>query len=163
MKKAITHLLLICCIAGVSCNPDKCCAPPVHSDFSATKNGTEWQVFDASGSIRQDTLTIVDTTVMPNHSELLRFKVKFNATGDYTLAADNIAYGYELQMDNPYVHYTLDNGYPNAFNLAFYDSAAGFVSGTFNIKLNKDPSNTDTRFPASVTFLNGSFNIHLSK
>lgn len=163
MKKAIILLVLICCMGGFSCIPEKCCAPPVHSEFTATKNGSGWQVFDASGSIRQDTLTIADTTVMPDHSELLRFQVKFTGTGDYTLTADNIVYGYVLQMDNPYVHYTLAPGYTNAFNLAFYDSAAGFVSGNFNIKLNKDPANTDTRYPASVTFLNGSFNIHLSK
>jgi hypothetical protein len=163
MKKAIIFLGLVCCITGFSCTPDKCCAPPVHSDFTATKNGSGWQVFDASGSIRQDTLIIADTTVMPDHSELIRFKVKFNGTGDYTVAADNIAYGYELQMDNPYVHYTLDSGYANSLKVTYYIADAGFISGTFNIKLNKDPANTDTRFPASVTFLNGSFNIHLSK
>jgi len=163
MRKVIVLMGLLCCMAGFSCIPEKCCAPPVLSGFSATKNGSEWQVFNATGRIRQDTLTLADTTIDPQHSEALVFKFKLNGVADYTLDATNVAYGYVLQMDNPYVHYTLDPGYANAFKLTFYDTAAGFVAGSFDIKLNKDPSNTDTRYPASVTFLNGAFNIHLSK
>jgi len=162
MRKAIVLLGFLCCIAGFSCSK-MCCAPPVVNGIEATKNGADWRAFNAKGDIKLDTLIIADTTVVPEHSEALKFILKFNGTGDYTLTADNIAYGYVLQMDNPYVHYTLDSSYSNSFSVMYYDSPAGFVSGTFNIKLNKDAANTDTRYPATVTFLNGSFNIHLSK
>lgn len=110
-----------------------------------------------------DTLIIADTAVNPQRSELLVFKLKFNGKGNYTLTPANVIYGYVPQMDNPYVYYSLDTSFANSFQVDYYDPSYGLMLGDFSIKLNKSASNTDNRYPQSVTFLNGSFRVQLSK
>jgi hypothetical protein len=122
-----------------------------------------WLQYNVKGSLRLDTLIIADTSVNPQQSELIRFKLKFNGTNSYSLTPANVVYGYVPQMDNPYVYYALDTTYANSFQVNFYDAPSGFIDGNFNIKLNKGAANTDSRYPKSVSFLGGSFQLQLSK
>ena len=164
MRKLIILLNISCCITCFSCTPDKCCYIPGPSNFiRATRNGSDWTIDNTVGRLKMDSLIIADTSVNPQRTELLAFKLKFTDTASYNLNNANIVYGYVPQMDNPYVYYTLDPNYPNTLKISFYDVKAGFVAGDFDIRLIKDPANTDERYPATVSFLNGSFSVHLSK
>jgi hypothetical protein len=163
MKKILYLLIGILCLSGISCGY-KCCDVPGPMNFiRAQKNGSAWEIDNSVGRIKLDSLILADTSVNPQRTELLAFKLKFNGADTYALGPANVVYAYVPGMDNPYAYYTLDAGYANTFTVTYYNAGAGFVGGTFDIKLDKDPSNTDPRYPASVSFLSGSFSIHLSK
>jgi hypothetical protein len=163
MRRIIAALGILCCIAGFSCSKI-CCDVPIPVDsMKATRNGSAWEIDNTVGRLQQDSLIVTDTSVNPQHTELIAFKLKFKGADTYTLDSSNVIYAYVPQMDNPYAYYTLDPGYANTFRITDYDVGGGFVYGTFNIKVNKDPSNSDPRYPATVSFLSGSFSVHLSK
>ncbi|HVV55585.1 MAG TPA: hypothetical protein VHC47_09685 [Mucilaginibacter sp.] len=163
MKKTACLIIMLACTALVSCNHNCCDLPTPVNTMKATKNGAAWELNYATGNMRQDTLILADTSVNPERTELILFKFKFDGTGNYKLSAGNLVYAYAHRMDNPYVYYTLNTAYNNSLKITGYDTGGGIVTGTFNIKLDKDPSNNDSRYPANLSFLNGVFNIHLSK
>jgi hypothetical protein len=163
MKK-ILFLIALSCLACFSCQPDKCCDVPGPQNYiKATRNDSDWSIENTVGRLKMDSLIVADTSVNPQRTELLAFKLKFSGTGTYSLTPDNLVYGYVPQMDNPYVYYTLDTSFANSLQVSYYDPAYGLVLGSFSIRVKKDPSNTDNRYPQTVTFLNGAFRVHLSK
>ena len=163
MRKLSYLPIVLCCLAWFSCRYNCCDVPTPPNMITATRDSAVWQLFNTQGSLRLDTLVIADTSVNPQRSELLVFKLKFNGTVNYTLTPANVVYAYVPQMDNPYVYYTLDTSFANAFQVSYYDAANGIMLGNFSIKVKKDPSNTDNRYPPSVSFLNGAFRVQLRK
>src|SRR6185312_2321528 len=153
MKKLSYLLITLGCLACFSCYPDKCCIiPEPQNRIMAMRDSMAWRQYNVKGTLHLDTLIIADTSVNPQQSESIQFKLKFNGTNGYALTPANVVYGYVPQMDNPYVYYTLDTTYNNSFSVFFYDAPSGIIDGTFNIKLNKKPANTDSRYPQSVSF-----------
>ena len=165
MKKAIILLGLICCMAGSSCYPDKCCYIPPRPENSivAIRNDFAWSVFNPLVKITLDTITISDNFADIVHSEMIAFKLKFRGTDNYTLLPANVIYEFAPATNVSALNYTLDPGFNNSFSVTNYDTSTGLITGMFNIRLNKDAANTDTRYPATISFLDGTFNIHLSK
>ncbi|MBS1530709.1 MAG: hypothetical protein JSU01_10400 [Bacteroidetes bacterium] len=163
MRNTIILLSFLCCMAFLSCNRYCCDLPEPVNLMKATRNGAAWEIQNTVGRLLQDSLILVDTSVTPQQTELIVFKLKFSGADSYTLTPANVEYAYVPQMDNPYVFYTLDPAFANIFKIVYYDTGSGMTSGTFSIKLNKDPANSDTRYPATVSFLNGSFRVQLSK
>ncbi len=66
-------------------------------------------------------------------------------------------------MDSPYFPYQLDSTYSNTFKITDYDVNAGIIVGTFDLRLLKNPANSDVRYPAIINFSSASFRLYLSK
>ena len=165
MKKALLLFGSVILIAGFSCQPDKCCymPPRPENSIAAVRNDFAWSVFNPVAKITLDTLTISDNFADVVHSEMITFKLKFHGADSYTLSPANVVYEFAPATDVSALNYTLDSGSDNSFSVTSYDTNTGLITGTFNIKLNKDAANTDTRYPPTIAFLQGTFSIHLSK
>lgn len=135
---------------------------PLNS-ITATRNGAAWKIENATVKIKGDSLLIADTNVTASYSEILKFNFDFIGAGNVTLSGNNVTYEYLTGMDNPYVPFQLDNSYNNVFKITDYDVNSGIIVGTFDFRLLKNPSNSDSRYPGIINFSNASFRLYLSK
>ncbi len=163
MKKIFYLFAALVFISSISCSRYCCDVPKPMDSINASKNGSAWIINDVRGKTSPDSLTLTASEVSPTNSETITFKIRFNGTDNYTLASNNVVYGYIIGMDNPYVSYHVDSSFQNSLNVIDYQSDLNLIAGTFTMKLLKDPSNSDPRYPGTITFLNGSFRVQLNK
>jgi len=165
MRNLIIVVFLIFVLFNLSCEHDKCCAPPLPaSHIMASKNGVSWSSFWVNGTVSAlDSLkiyarTTTDATYPTSKVDSMSFKILYTDIGNYSLHSNQVFYATftngvtkSYKLDTTYNNVLSITGYDRLHNQATTNPDPIKVSGTFNLKF-IDPDN-----PAGISFTGGNF------